>query len=142
VSPKIKLSTEDKAEQVLAVVQSEGEAAIRSEPQNMRVYQALAELYQKAAVTAPQHIETARIYVDRSAELGPLVKDSYLLLIKQEILERDYQEALALIVEYDEPPSRIHWTLMDLRKKVERVIKCGESNQVIEVAIDCRDRHF
>ncbi len=115
--------TEDEAEQVLAVVQSEREAAIRSEPQNMRVYQALAELYQKAAVTAPQHIETARIYVDRSAELGPLVTGVYLLLIKQEILEKDYQEALDLIVEYDEVPSRIHWTLMGLRDEVKRLSK-------------------
>ena len=105
------------------MVQSEGDAAIRSEPQNMRVYQALAELYQKAAVTAPQHIETARFYVDRSAELGPLVTGSYLLLIRQEILERDYQEALDLIVEYDSLPSRIHWTLMGLRDEVKGLLK-------------------
>ena len=140
--------TEDKAEQVLAVVQLEGEAAIRSEPQNMRVYQALAELYQKAAVTAPQHIETARIYVDRSAELGPLVKDSYLLLIKQEILERDYQEALALIVEYDRYPAqgrdtteevyhKIHCTLMDLRNKVKSLMNVIPDNFAVE-DVRCR----
>ena len=115
--------TEDEAEQVLIVVQPEVEAAIRSEPQNMRVYQALAQLYQKAAVTAPQHIKTARIYADRSAELGPQVTGVYLLLVRQEILEGDYQGALDLIVEYDEGlPSKIHWTLMGMRDEAKRLL--------------------
>jgi O-antigen ligase len=119
------LSEED-VERVAGLVRLEGEAAIRSEPQNLRVFQALAELYQKAAVTAPKYAETARAYVDRTAELGPRVTGVHLLVVRQELLEGNYQQALDLIAEYDEVPSRIHWTLMGLRDAAKRLMRSAE----------------
>jgi hypothetical protein len=113
-------------ERVAGLVRLEGEAAIRSEPQNLRVFQALAELYQKAAVTAPKYAETARAYVDRTAELGPRVTGVHLLVVRQELLEGNYQQALDLIAEYDEVPSRTHWTLMGLRDAAKRLMRSAE----------------
>ena len=116
--------SEEEAGRVISLVRDEERAAILSEPQNMRVFQALAELYQVAAVTAPQYTETARIYTDRSAELGPQVTGVYLLLVRQELLEGNYQEALDLIVELDHGlPSKVHWPLMGMRDVANRALK-------------------
>ena len=81
------------------MVQPEVEAAIEAEPENSRLYISLGQLYQRAAETEPQYLERAGEYADAARKLAPGTVDTGLLVVRQEILEGNYQRALDLIEE-------------------------------------------
>jgi len=85
---------------LLQTVQAEGQAAIESEPQNARLYLGLARLYQRAGTSDPAYVSAARRYVERAKELAPLISETILVSVNQDIAERNYAEALSTIFSY------------------------------------------
>ena len=87
-------------EEIIARVQPEEALALESEPQSPQLYLALGRLYQKAAESDPRYIGRAREYVDAAQKLAPEYKDTLMLMVAQEILEKDYQGALDIAERY------------------------------------------
>ena len=59
------------ARRLLAMVNAEAAAAVESEPENWRIYAALARFYAAVAVTEPEYGDPARRYRERERELAP-----------------------------------------------------------------------
>ena len=106
----------------LEAVAREGEDAIRSEPEEWRIFMALANIYQLTGSVDPAHVEQARFLVDKGRELAPERVEVYQLLVRQKILEKDYQGAHDTIDEYLEknPAAAQHFDAF--RKDIDRAI--------------------
>ena len=102
--------------EIVNKVRPEELAALERDPKSPRLYLALGELYQKAAATHSEYVVRARSYVDKARILAPETNETILLLISQEILEKDYQSALDMMEEYLQGPVRFYRLGADVDK--------------------------
>ena len=64
------------ARRILALVDAEAAAAVRSEPGNWQIRAALARLHQVVGVTDPESRDTAKRHLERLSELVPFMTDA------------------------------------------------------------------
>ena len=77
---------------LLALVDTEAAAAIDSEPENWRVYLALARLYGVIAASGPAYVERAIRYRDKTLELAPHRHEAGALLLWIPVVWGLYEE--------------------------------------------------
>ena len=77
---------------LLALVDTEAAAAIDSEPENWRVYLALARLYGVIAASDPAYVERAIRYRDKTLELAPHRQEAGALLLWIPVVWGLYEE--------------------------------------------------
>ncbi len=65
--------------EILALMDTEAAAALRSEPENWRLYVALARLYRASADTIPTYEDAARRYHKKALELAPQRRETVAL---------------------------------------------------------------
>ncbi|MFH1140817.1 MAG: O-antigen ligase family protein [Chloroflexota bacterium] len=75
---------------LLQQVQVEGAAALKSEPQNARLYLALARIYLRASASAPAYLPVARRFTDAAKELAPLIPETIEVSVSQDLAEQKY----------------------------------------------------
>ncbi|MCL0044461.1 O-antigen ligase family protein [Dehalococcoidia bacterium] len=81
-------------------LQIEGEAALRSEPHNARLYTSLASIHQHAGRADPKYLNLASQYVQAARMLAPNILATIQVSIAQDIAEGLYAEALTTIYSY------------------------------------------
>ena len=77
----------EQAEDVVLIVENESKEAIKSEPENWRLYVALTEFYQKASSLNSSHLRVARSHLETANELAPERHEVLDLVANQERLE-------------------------------------------------------
>ena len=112
--------------EILARVQPEETVALQNDPRDPQLYLALGKVYQLAAESDPQYIERARGYVDTAQELAPELVETLLLMVSQEILEEDYQEAIDILARHYHDAS---YQLFRDSRELESKAKAGLANQ-------------
>lgn len=75
-------------EQAINLVTQEGQAALRSEPQNWRFHLALAQFYQQAYLRNQEHLELAGMHVQEAILLAPNISQTISTKVEQERLEQ------------------------------------------------------
>ena len=104
---------------LLDQLQLEGEAALKSEPQNARLYLGLARVYQRAGTSQEAYLPVAKSYVGNAQRLAPSLLESTKVFIAQEVAEGKYGEALRAIQEYASSDPAISLALSLLRDKAQ-----------------------
>ncbi|MBI4199367.1 MAG: O-antigen ligase family protein [Chloroflexi bacterium] len=85
---------------LLDLAQTEALGAIRGEPQNPRLYLALAHLYDQAAAAAPVYLQQAEEYLDKGQALAPQALETQRVLVEHKLLAKEYDAALSIINSY------------------------------------------
>ena len=117
-----KLVEEEVAGKALLAAEMQGLDARTGEPEEWRVYMALASLYQRAGGFDPTYVPKARELVDVAAELAPDRIEIVQRLVRQDMIERDFEKALARIDAYvGKTPESVHH-FAGLRQQVEKAI--------------------
>ena len=117
-------------EEIMERLQPVETAALKAEPRNPDLYLTLGALYQKAAATDPRYLESARQHLETAQRMAPEYMETVLLTISQQVLEKDYQGALAAIERNDTGPPypfsrELALELAKLREKVEQILNSG-----------------
>ncbi|MBI4339601.1 MAG: O-antigen ligase family protein [Chloroflexi bacterium] len=119
---------------VLEQVEREGKAALKSEPQNPRLYLSLAKVYQSASASNPALRSLAQDFIDQARQLAPGLAGVGEATIRQQALQEGYAPALtSLYKNIREEPSRAP-LLADLRKDLEAKLQ----GQIGEEEFRCR----
>ncbi len=92
--------TDEEARLVLDAAEREARDGTATEPEEWRVYNAVAGLYQTAAVRNPAYAEKARDMVDAALRVAPTRVEVQQLLVRQLIGEENYNGARAAINSY------------------------------------------
>ena len=113
--------SESQARAALAVAEREGQKGIEGEPEEWRIYNALARLYHRAASVDPAYVEQARLLVDKAVELAPVRVEVQQLLALQYVAESDYDGALDAIDSYVETAPGAAKHFVSLRKQIDKL---------------------
>ena len=81
------LSRPEGVELALKTVEREGERALAAEPKGWRIYVALAQVYQAAAMSDPSLLSQARAWVDGATNLAPETREVIFLRQRQRLVE-------------------------------------------------------
>lgn len=105
----------------LEAIGDQGKAGIIAEPEEWRIYNAVAGLYQRVAHSDTVFMNKARELVDEAVKLAPARIEVQRLLIRQHLIEEDYTGALQVIEDYvtNAPEAATHFR--DLLEDIERV---------------------
>ena len=119
--------SDQQMESAIQLVSKHGPAGRDIEPEEWRLLSAMAAVYQRAGDVDGQYIVRARELVERAIELAPARVEVRLLLVVQNLVEDDNQEALRLMDGYmaDAPETAHHYE--DLREEVAKEIERRES---------------
>jgi O-antigen ligase len=115
--------TDDQVVAALQTAETQGTKGTIAEPEEWRIYNAMAGVFQRVANSDPIFMTKARQLVDRSVELAPSRIEVQRLLIRQHIIEDDYQGSLRVIDEYlkETPEAVPHFE--GIRADVQQVIE-------------------
>ena len=105
---------------LLTGLQTEAEAAFKSEPQNARLLLGLARVYQRAGASDAAYLPIARSYVEASQMLAPGLLETIQAAIRQEMAEERYAEAMTMAYEYVGSDSVRGRILMDVLNEAQR----------------------
>lgn len=113
----------DQVVTALRAAEIEGTKGTIAEPEEWRIYNAMAGVFQRVATNDPVFMAKARELVDKSVELAPSRIEIQRLLIRQHIIEDDYEGALRVIDDYvtKTPEAIPHFE--GLRADVEQAIE-------------------
>ena len=113
----------------IQLMSEHGAAARNMEPNEWRLLNAMAAVYQRASDMDETYLVQARELIERAVELAPSRIEVRLLLIVQSLFEDDNQEALRLMDRYiaEAPETAHHYE--DLRGRVVKEIESQESGQ-------------
>lgn len=103
--------TVDEQRLALEVADRQGEAGLKAEPQEWRIYFALAALYQNVKSLDPTYVERARELTDETARLSPNRIETHRLLAVQALTEEDPGRARDAIQSYlaKNPDAALHF---------------------------------
>ena len=123
-----RLSAQD-AEAGLAAAAREGENARRGEPEEWRIYLPLAALYQRAAPADPSLLERAGELVEVAARLAPERIEVVQMVVRQHVLEQDFEAAQRKIDAYLEksPTAAPHFA--GLERQIDQAIERQGSSE-------------
>ena len=112
----------------LAIVGTHGPAGTKAEPQEWRLLNGMAVIYQQARDENEEYIARARDLVESAVKLAPSRVEVRALLIAQHLIENDPQGALSLIEDYvAEAPETGH-RYEPLREQAERLESVQETD--------------
>ena len=111
----------EQARKAIEAANREGLAAMESEPEEWRIYDTLAGLYQRVAASDADYAARARLMVNAAQELAPERIEIQRLLARQYILEKEYEKAHESLDRFEEkyPEAAPHFEA--LRKEIDRV---------------------
>ena len=112
--------TTQEAAAALNAANREGISAISSEPEEWRVYVALATLYQAAAPIDSAFTERARELVDEAVKLAPVRIEVQRSMVVQHIVEEDFEGAQDTIDSYLQKNPRASERFKALREEIDR----------------------
>ena len=120
---------EGQAAAALETAAREGDRGIEKEPQEWRLYLALAGLYHRASSSGPSYLpQPKEFYVSKSRDLiqeaerlAPERIEVHQLLVRQDIMEKNYEAARNRIAEYLARNSKAERHFEALRSEIDRV---------------------
>ncbi len=121
--------SDNQKDAAIQLVSEHGASARNMEPNEWRLLNAMAAVYQRASDMDETYLVQARELIERAVELAPSRIEVRLLLIVQSLFEDDNQEALRLMDHYiaEAPETAHHYE--DLRGRVVKEIESQESEQ-------------
>ena len=118
---------EEEIRATLEAAEREGLAALESEPREWRIHFALVSLFQRAVSLDEVYADQARKLVDEAIALAPERIELQQLLVRQFLVEKNYEDALKAIddyleghAQYLEPDSRVARVFQSLRVEVNQ----------------------
>ena len=121
--------TDDEVSRALQIVGTHGPEGTKTEPEEWRLLNSMAVIYQQAGGENDEYIAQSRDLVERAVELAPSRVETRALLIAQHLVEGDPQGAERLIERYaEEAPETAH-NYEPLRDQVERELERLENAQ-------------
>ena len=108
----------------------QGDLGLKMEPMSWRIYMDLVAVHHMAGVTFKDdsHIALGRKYILEASRLAPYRIEPIQLMVRQHVVESNFDEALAVIdnyleanIEYLEPGYEVHKIFTNLREKVVEI---------------------
>ena len=107
----------------LQATQRELRRGRESEPEEWRIYLAVASLYHKAIPLNPIYATAARQLVDEAKRLAPNRLETIRILVAQHLAEKDFEGAHAAIDEYVKGDSSTAMLFVGLRRTIDAAAK-------------------
>jgi hypothetical protein len=111
--------SQEEAIAALEAVDREGRDALKAEPEEWRIYVALVSVYHRAASLDPVYAARARSLVDAAVRLAPERVETQQALVRQFMVEKDYEGARETIDRYVEKSPRAEVHFADLRNSID-----------------------
>ena len=115
--------TTEEASKALNIATKEGAIGIKAEPQEWRIYLALASVYQAAATTHTGTVERARDLVDKGTALAPTRLETIQMQAFQHVMEDNPAAALTVIDTYVSENPHASRFFTNLRDQIIKVLE-------------------